>query len=388
MEIIHLILGKANPNRMNGVNKVVNEMATRQFQAGYPVQVWGITSNPIHDYPERNFKTILFQSYSNPFKIDPELRAAFRNYAGNIVVHIHGAFLPTFYSATKLLHSLNIPYIITPHSTYNKVMMKKNGVIKKIYFRFFEKKLLDNAFCVHLLGKSEWEGLEAIYNNDKSVLIPYGFTKPATTATTFPNQQNFKVAYCGRMAIYPKGLDILIHGFSHFNKLYPTSQLILIGDGKDKSKLQQLSKDLGIEKAVDFTGGLFGNEKVNKLKECHVFAHPSRTDGLPATIVEAASLGIPCVVSDATNTGGFITKYDAGYFMEKLDAKEFSKGLQIMYKRIIEKNEGVKLQENSIRMITEAFDWELILKKFNEIYTSALMSSKDKNQISPIISMI
>jgi glycosyltransferase involved in cell wall biosynthesis len=190
------------------------------------------------------------------------------------------------------------------------------------------------------------------------------------------------------MAIYPKGLDILIQGFSYFHKLHPNSQLILIGDGKDKSKLQQLSKELGIENAVDFTGGLFGDEKVKKLKECHVFAHPSRTDGLPATIVEAASLGIPCVVSDATNTGGYIAKYDAGYYMEKLDAEEFSNGLQNMYKRIIDHNEGAKLQSNSIKMITEAFDWELILKKFNDIYSQALRSSKDKSQVSSIISMI
>ena len=55
MEIIHIILGKANPERMNGVNKVVHEMASNQTQRGYEVMVWGITTNPVHDYPERGF---------------------------------------------------------------------------------------------------------------------------------------------------------------------------------------------------------------------------------------------------------------------------------------------------------------------------------------------
>ena len=59
MEIIHLILGKANPERMNGVNKVVHEMATNQVQRGYLVQVWGITPKPVHDYPDRIFTTCL-----------------------------------------------------------------------------------------------------------------------------------------------------------------------------------------------------------------------------------------------------------------------------------------------------------------------------------------
>jgi hypothetical protein len=34
MEIIHIILGKANPDRLNGVNKVVYNLATEQTMAG------------------------------------------------------------------------------------------------------------------------------------------------------------------------------------------------------------------------------------------------------------------------------------------------------------------------------------------------------------------
>ena len=62
MKIIHLVLGKANPLRMNGVNKLVHEMATTQQEMGYNVNLWGITENPIHDYPPRNYRTVLFPS--------------------------------------------------------------------------------------------------------------------------------------------------------------------------------------------------------------------------------------------------------------------------------------------------------------------------------------
>ena len=34
MEIIHIVLGKANPERMNGVNKVVFQLATKQAESG------------------------------------------------------------------------------------------------------------------------------------------------------------------------------------------------------------------------------------------------------------------------------------------------------------------------------------------------------------------
>ena len=51
MEIIHLVLGKANPLRMNGVNKVVHELAEQQCASGLKASVWGITAQPVHDYP-------------------------------------------------------------------------------------------------------------------------------------------------------------------------------------------------------------------------------------------------------------------------------------------------------------------------------------------------
>ena len=159
MEIIHLILGKANPDRMNGVNKVVHEFATNQVQRGYKVQVWGITAKPVHDYPERIFKTELFRHFKNPFKVDKNLKTALVEKKGQIVVHLHGAFIPVFYSVSQFLYQQQIPFIITPHSTYNKVMMKKNAVVKNVYFRLFESKLLNRASAVHLLGKTEWEGL-------------------------------------------------------------------------------------------------------------------------------------------------------------------------------------------------------------------------------------
>ena len=60
MEIIHIVLGKANPDRMNGVNKVVFQLATKQAESGRKVTVWGITKDPIKNFPDRNFETVLF----------------------------------------------------------------------------------------------------------------------------------------------------------------------------------------------------------------------------------------------------------------------------------------------------------------------------------------
>jgi glycosyltransferase involved in cell wall biosynthesis len=374
MEIIHLILGKANPERMNGVNKVVHEMATNQVINEYPVQVWGITAHPEHNYPNRLFTTRLFQAYRNPFRLDPALKQAFLEYKGRIVVHIHGAFIPVFYAASRFLDAHKIPFIITPHSTYNRVMMKKNAIRKKLYFRLFEKRLLERSSRIHLLGRSEWIGLDDIYHNKKSVILPYGFTRP--DERDLPEKPaGFLVVYCGRLAMHHKGLDILLKGFALFNRKYPDARLMIIGDGGDKQQLQELCRCLGIDSSVTFMGSVFGQEKTRILQECHVFVHPSRTDGLPATIVEACALGLPCIISEATNMGEMVEKHDAGYRMRSLDPEELDRGLTLIYKRIVKKGQGSLLKANAFHMIDTDFSWTGVLGHLNNIYQQSLQPS-------------
>ena len=62
MKIIHIVLGRANPNRMNGVNRVAHNLATAQVNKGSDVSVWGITAsaNLPDDELERSYKTKWF----------------------------------------------------------------------------------------------------------------------------------------------------------------------------------------------------------------------------------------------------------------------------------------------------------------------------------------
>lgn len=371
MEIIHLILGKANPNRMNGVNKVVHELATTQVEKGIRAEVWGITDNPVHDYPSRIFKTKLFKSSRNPFGFDKYLKSALIAKKQTAVIHIHGAFLPVFYSASAFLAKNNIPFIITPHSSYNIVMMKKNSLIKKIYFSLFEKKLLDRSSFIHLVGKSELAGLNVIYHNRKSALIPYGFNIPVIKKQAKKSTDIVVFGYCGRFDIHSKGLDIMLEGFALLHKQFANTKLMVIGDGDQRPKVEAIIKQLGIEDAVELMGSRFGDEKVALLQQCHVFVHPSRSDGLPATIVEAAALGLPSVVSEETNIGDFVTAFDAGHSMKSLNATEFYQGLSSIYKRIYFNNELEQLKKNALQMIEEAFDWNTVLAKLNKLYKEA-----------------
>ena len=113
MRIIHLILGKANPDRMNGVNKLVCEMVSTQHALGFDVRLWGITKSPIHNYPERNFRTELFQMTSNKLIIHTDIQKAIKALSPDTIFHLHGSFIPEFYHVGKLLTNRKIPFVYT-----------------------------------------------------------------------------------------------------------------------------------------------------------------------------------------------------------------------------------------------------------------------------------
>ena len=105
MKIIHITLGKANPNRMNGVNKVVHSLATSQKNIGHDVEVLGLTNTGEIEKIERNYhinfyrkKTFLLDTSLNVYidEIDPY----------NSLVHMHGGFITDFYLIARQLNKI------------------------------------------------------------------------------------------------------------------------------------------------------------------------------------------------------------------------------------------------------------------------------------------
>ena len=84
-----------------------------------------------------------------------------------------------------------------------------------------------------------------------------------------------------------------------FSELYHTDKnirLLLVGDGKLRKSIQRQVEKLGIAEAVSFAGV---RSDVNRiLQAMDIFVFPSIYEGLPVTLVEAQTAGLPCVISD------------------------------------------------------------------------------------------
>lgn len=371
MEIIHLVLGKANPNRMNGVNKVVFQLATEQCKMGRNVSVWGITKNTTHDYGNRNFNTLLFPAEQNTFKISRTLRLAIKEAKNrNTVFHIHGGWVPTFYSISSILKKHKIPFVFTPHGSYNSIAMKKNKWVKKIYFELFEKKLLKRTQKIHCIGKSEIEGLSNIFKTSKTFLMPYGYKNVSDTRKDFPREESkFIIGFIGRLDIHTKGLDLLIEAFNKFQEKRKNSELWIVGDSEQRSQLQNTINSNKLQDKVILWGKKFGDDKNNLLQKMHAFAHPSRNEGLPSAVLEAASFGVPCIVSEATNVGAFVKKHECGIVVSNENSEEITDALLALDNK--RENKVLhKLGDKARAMVDTEFNWNHLVIEFDNLYNN------------------
>lgn len=97
-----------------------------------------------------------------------------------------------------------------------------------------------------------------------------------------------------------KNHGFLLEVFAKIKQLREDAVLILVGDGKDRQEMSQKAKDLGVADSVQFLG--VRSDVPELLSAMDVFVFPSLYEGMPNTVLEAQTSGLPCVVSD-TITG-------------------------------------------------------------------------------------
>jgi len=369
MEIVHIILGKANPNRTNGVNKVVNSLATYQTKKGVKISIWGITKNPIHDYPDRNYKTILFKETSKIF-LPKGIKEAIQTKDKSTVFHFHGGFLPQFILITRLILKQGLSYVFTPHGSYNTIAMKRSNWKKKMYISLFEKELVENAKALHFIGKSEIEGAEELFQFKNYYLVPNGQNTDEVEISIISKKENsFPIfGFCGRLDVETKGLDLLLKGFAEYlDNSGKKGELWLIRDGKEKELLVSLAQNLNITNQIKFLGSLYGKEKIEKMNQLDYFMLTSRNEGLPGVVLEASVLGVPCIVSKETNMGDYITQHQAGICLEQNTVATIAVAMQTAsnWKRI---GKIKRISKNAKQMIENQFNWKTIVQNLEQLY--------------------
>lgn len=104
------------------------------------------------------------------------------------------------------------------------------------------------------------------------------------------------VVATGRLA-HQKGYDVLLRAHAAVVVRRP-HRLRVLNDGADRADLERLARELGVTGSVDFAGAV--PHPLPEVARADLFCLPSRHEGLPLALVEAAALGVPVVATDSS----------------------------------------------------------------------------------------
>lgn len=136
---------------------------------------------------------------------------------------------------------------------------------------------------------------------------------PAPAADPEPPHRQTDVAFVARLSP-DKGAHVAIEAFGRIAAAHPSSRLLIGGDGTDAERLKQLAAPLGDR--VRFLGKLDEDGVRKVMSDARVFVAPviprRRPEGAGITVIEAALLGRPVVVSDDRAIREFVDQSGGG----------------------------------------------------------------------------
>ncbi len=95
-----------------------------------------------------------------------------------------------------------------------------------------------------------------------------------------------------------KDFPTLIRAFALVRQV-KSARLVILGEGKERSKLNALIRELGLENDVGLPG--FTNNPYSYLARSAAFVLSSYREGLPTVIIESIAVGTPVVSTDCPN---------------------------------------------------------------------------------------
>jgi asparagine synthase (glutamine-hydrolysing) len=127
-----------------------------------------------------------------------------------------------------------------------------------------------------------------------------------------------------RFDVY-KGIDTLIQAMPQIRTAVPGVRLRVMGQGDDLPRLRELADQLGLQSAVEFLGFVSDEELQAQLRQCALFALPSKKEGFGLVFLEAMAQGRPCLGAQAGGIPEVLTP-ETGILVEYGDVSQIAAG--------------------------------------------------------------
>lgn len=342
-----------NFERSGGTERVTTIISNRLVELGYDITIISCIGG------EKSF-----------FQLNPKIKLD-RLYksCGGLKFNLTAA-----YKLRQKIKKYDFDYIIDIdiiHSFFSipATIGLRTKVISWEHFNFYSDLGVKRRKWGRILASKFAERIITLTNEDKKAYLENLNVKSKIdyiyNPTPYPNENkslcNSKIAVAIGRLTFQKGFDKLLNIWEEIENKKSDWQLYIIGSGEDREKLLKQKEDLKIKNIVFV-------ENTKNIKEYYekasIYLMTSRFEGLPMTLIEAQSFGLPIISYDVkTGPKDIITNNENGYLIEDDNEKLFvEKFIELSNSREKIQKFSLKAYENSKR-----FELDSIIKKWEKL---------------------
>ncbi len=163
-----------------------------------------------------------------------------------------------------------------------------------------------------------------------------------------------------------KRVDILLHAFKILQERIRTN-LVIIGDGPDRTRLEEIARELGIWTATKFVG--YRMDASALMSAFDVFVLTSIREAAGLVLLEAGLAKVPIVASNAGGIPEYLRDGETGLLFRPEDAHDLANKIEMLLR-----NEGLarSLAEKHYQFVSTQYAVARLAERTHELYRMLL----------------
>lgn len=382
------LITKMFPPRTGGGATITYELANALGERGHTVDVYTRSVSPEEDTTVSIHQnvSIIRVSKERPLVVLSTVHhsvAARRTIDFDAYDIVHGTLMPasTVSFGPLFIRSIDAPIILTSLGTAvgealgNKPYTVTDYLFKYIFhpinfvFDGYSGRLADRIIGI---SHHTCNQLTNIYRHDKKKisLVPPGIDAKRFTPRDerHPAVDSNKITLLSVSRLDPrKGINITIRALAELDR--EDVELVIAGEGRIRSHLENLADELGVGTRVNFLGNVeYTSEELPRLySSADLFVLPSRYEGFGVVYLEAMACGTPVIGTDVGGVPTVIKDGETGYLSSR-DTEDVTDRIS----RILNDHEEHERMSDNARKWAESHDWDNIAAQVEDLYYEEL----------------
>jgi glycogen synthase len=229
-----------------------------------------------------------------------------------------------------------------------------------------------DAIVASILGKADWVvGCSKAILERGRQLMPEILSRSsviynAVEASSLPCEPLYgqRIVCLGRFS-KEKGFDLALTAFVSIVKLFPHAQLVMAGDGPERTTLANQAAKLGLSKVVEFTGWVAPDAVPALMNTAAVVVIPSRQEAFSLVALDAALMARPVVGVRVGGLGEIVLHKQTGLLVEKEDSHALARAIAFLLEH---PETASRMGQAALTRAQKKFDWKRHVDAYDALY--------------------